>query len=52
MAAEKLNIETDRIPTIAEHVRALVAAAPRLTDEQIANIRFHLTPGTVSAVAA
>lgn len=52
MATGKLNIETSRIPTIAEHVCTLVAAAPPLTDEQIANIRYFLTHGTVSAVAA
>ncbi|WP_157359287.1 hypothetical protein [Arthrobacter sp. YC-RL1] len=52
MSAEELNIETDRIPTIAEHVRALVAAAPRLTDEQIANIRFQLAPGASASKAA
>lgn len=52
MSAGELNIETNRIPTIAEHVGALVAAAPRLTDEQIANIRFHLAPSSTASKAA
>lgn len=50
MATEKLNTESDGIPTIAEHVRTLLQSAPPMTAEQIARVRYLLAPA--SEVAA
>lgn len=50
MATEKLNKETDRIPSIPEYVKTLLQSAPPMTDEQVARVRYLLTP--TSAVAA
>lgn len=50
MATEQVNTESNGIPTIAEHVRTLLQAAPPMTDEQIARVRYLLAP--LSEVAA